>query len=366
MTAGLRLAAATLDGFAAMLGGVGPSGELEPVEPSWTTPNRIVLELPALRLREFADGPGQPVVIVTPFALHGPVLADLAPHHSLVEHLLDSGIRRLLLVECKSAEAHMTFLGIDDYLAQLAIVHDELGSAAALVGLCQGGWLSLMFATRVPSKVARLVLAGSPIDVDAATSSITEIARGLPSDTFHQLVEDGHGRIIGQRMLGFWNARDLERQAVSDVLQIEEPYPELLDRFRAWHSWTVDLPGAYYLQIVDELFRGNKLARGEFCALGRVLELSRVRMPLYLLASEDDEVTPPGQLMAAARLVGTPKSKIRTTLVGGSHLSLFIGETNIKIAWTDIADWLRREGNGKSTRRAGTPRQSARHTLVPP
>src|SRR5215212_7662214 len=61
--------------------------------------------------------------------------------------------------------------------------------------------------------------------------------------------------------------------------------PDLIERFLTWHSWTVDLPGAYYLDVVERLFRNNELCRGSFCALGRRLELSRINHPLYLLAA---------------------------------------------------------------------------------
>jgi len=42
------------------------------------------LDLPALRVRQFSPGKGNPVVLVAPFALHGPVVADLAPDHSIM------------------------------------------------------------------------------------------------------------------------------------------------------------------------------------------------------------------------------------------------------------------------------------------
>ena len=47
---------------------------------------------------------------------------------------------------------------IDTYLADLNVVVDHLGGAVDLIGLCQGGWLSLMYAARFPAKVRRLVL----------------------------------------------------------------------------------------------------------------------------------------------------------------------------------------------------------------
>jgi len=47
----------------------------------------------------------------------------------------------------------MRFFSIDTYVADLNVAVDELGGTVNLVGLCQGGWLSLIYAARFPAKV---------------------------------------------------------------------------------------------------------------------------------------------------------------------------------------------------------------------
>jgi poly(3-hydroxyalkanoate) synthetase len=71
----------------------------------WTTSNRVVVELAALRLRDFslAQEGRHPALVVAAFALHDAALADLAPGHSLVETLLANGCSRIFLAEWKSA-----------------------------------------------------------------------------------------------------------------------------------------------------------------------------------------------------------------------------------------------------------------------
>ena len=120
-------------------------------------------------------------------------------------------------------------------------------------------------------------------------------------------------------------SRGLKEPGAADVLQSDDASEELVARFRVWHAWTLDLPGSYNLQVFEDLFRRNKLARGEFQALGRPVDLSNIRAPLFLIASARDEVTPSEQLMDAKHLVGTRRSQISMTLARGSHLSLFMG-----------------------------------------
>lgn len=74
----------------------------------------------------------------------------------------------------------MKDLEIDQYLAEVNVVVDDLGGQANFVGLCQGGWISAMYAARFPHKVASLVLAGAPIDTDAGNGPVKGMARTLP------------------------------------------------------------------------------------------------------------------------------------------------------------------------------------------
>ena len=337
MSAGLRLCAATLDVFTAM----GSVEDTERPEPRWTTPHAVLLDLPILRLHQFGSASAPPTLIVAPYALHGAVITDLAPGHSLVEQFLVEGLTNLLVLEWKSATPEMRFLGIDDYLAHLCAVVDDLGSPPALVGLCQGGWLSLMFAARFPQKISKIVLAGAPADLDAAPSAIGVATREVAPAVFQALVQENDGLILGKEMLKFWGVRDPEPAALAEILQVELPSASLIESFRIWHGSTVDLPGTYYLQAVERLFRLNDLARGAFVGLGRRLELSDILVPAYLLAADADEVTPWQQVFAARRLLGSPPDQITTALSRGGHLSLFFGADILKGQWRDVARWLK-------------------------
>jgi poly(3-hydroxyalkanoate) synthetase len=102
----------------------------------------------------------------------------------------------------------------------------------------------------------------------------------------------------------------------------------------------VDLPGTYYLQVVQWLYKDNQLANGRFAALGRPIDLSRVRGPIFLLAARDDEIVAPEQLLATRYLVGSKGRQIRKQIVACTHLGLFMGATTLLHTWPKIARWL--------------------------
>lgn len=310
--------------------------------PRWATPNKVVLELPSLRLRDFSTTTsGEPVLICSPFSLHSSTIADFAPDHSLVRALRSSGIGRLFLLEWRSVTPDMRFMSIDNLLADLNVAVDELGGRVRLIGICQGGWMALIYAARFPLKVHRLVIAGAPVDVAAAQSPSAYGAKTMPFSVFRDIVDLGAGRVLGRHALSYWNPFALDTTTIQEILQLPKPPSKRLEaRFRRWHARTIDLPGTYFLQVVQWLFIENRIAEGKFIALGRRIDLKRLKVPTFLLVGQEDELVAPQQLLATARLIGTPKKAVRTLLVDSRHLGLFMGCQTLSDAWPGIARWL--------------------------
>ncbi len=314
-------------------------------EATWTTTNHVRLELPTMRLRDFSTGSeGVPALICAPFALHEATVADFAPRHSLVEALLHGGCHRLFVTDWRSATKDMRLLSVDNYLAELNVAVDEIGAPVDLIGLCQGGVMVLIYAARFPDKVRRLVLAGSPIDIDAGTSLFSATARALPLSTLDEVVNFGDGRMLGQRVMDVLRPTLIGNEGVQ-ILQLdgtkEAEAAALADKFHAWYDRTVDLPGVYYHQLLLWLFKENRLAEGHFPALGREIDLATVRHPLFLLAARDDEFVAPQQLLSVRRLVSTQSDAVDTMTEPCNHLTLFMGRVVLNDAWRRIARWLK-------------------------
>ena len=314
--------------------------------PGWATLNNIVLELKTVQLREFTTSKtGTPALLCAPFALHGAMAADLTPGHSLVAALQRAGLSRIFITDWRSATAEMRHLGIDDYLADLNVLVDEIGPPIDLIGLCQGGWMSLIYAARFPNKIRKLVLVASPIDTAAAPSALSRLADATPLAMFRELVRFGDGLVPGQKVLKLWAPQSVEADDIRKLLQVDESTdPSGLAKveaaFRDWYSWTLDLPGAFFLETVERLYKRNELASGNFTALGRKIDLSALEKPLFLLAAHDDELVAPPQLLAAAHLVGTEPCNRREMTVPGRHLGMFMGRGILENEWPEIVNWL--------------------------
>ncbi|WP_438396211.1 alpha/beta fold hydrolase [Caballeronia sp. DA-9] len=317
------------------------------LQPSFATANRPLLDLRTMVLRDYSSlgAQGLPTIVDAPYAGHRAMIADYQPGQSLMETLRNNGISRLYLTDWKSATDDMKDLEIDQYLAELNVCVDEVGGRVNLVGLCQGGWMSAMYAARFPEKVACLVLAGSPVDTDAGDGPIKRMAHTYPESFYEELVKLGGGLMRGRFMLRGWKNMHPEQHYISEHVDlyehIDDPaYLKKEEAFESWYENPLDLPGRWYLQVIRQIFRENRLAKGTFVALGRTLSLKAITCPVYLLAGESDDITTREQVLDATKYLGTPAEHIVQKLVPGGHIGLFMGSRTLKETWPGIAAWI--------------------------
>ena len=187
-------------------------------------------------------------------------------------------------------------------------------------------------------------MAGAPVDIAARRSGLSAIAEATPLTVFQRLVASGDGRAIGRDLAQFW--RKDTAVEMRESLQTPEPVgsPEFVRLeaiFKSWNAWTIDVPGTYYLEVIEKLYKRNELAAGAFVALGQKIDLSRLRHPMYLLAGNADEVVAPEQLLAMARLVRTRPEHLRHAIAPSNHLGLFMGKQTLEEYWPEIVRWIK-------------------------
>jgi hypothetical protein len=255
------------------------------------------------------DPAKRPFVVVDPRAGHGPGIGGFK-EDSEVGNALKVGhpvyfvtffpdpVPGQRLVDVMLAEAR--------FLEVVRERHPDAPGAPCVIGNCQAGWAIMGLAALRPELPGPLLLAGSPLSYWAGAPGLNPMryAGGLLGGSWPAyLASDlGNGRFDGANLV-----LNFERMNPGNTWWSK--YYNLLDkadteppRFLEFERWW----GGYFLMnreeitaIVDQLFVGNKLARGEIASPdGRLrVDLRSIRSPICVLCSWGDDITPPQQAL---------------------------------------------------------------------
>jgi poly(3-hydroxybutyrate) depolymerase len=316
--------------------------------PSWSSPHEIVFESPVARMRDFSATGSRsgvvPTLVLPPQAGHDSCIVDYSATQSQMRTIVDAGLTRAFTLDWIGATQETKDATIDDYLDVVDRALDHLGGRANLIGDCQGGWLATIYAALRPERVNTLTIAGAPIDFHSGEpvihAALKKLAPNGNLDFYRGLVRAGGGVLSGEHMLAGFIVikpdneigRQLQLLANIDNAAHVERYRE----FEDWFKHTQAIPGAFYLWIVEHLFRDNELVAGRLEVEGQRVDLGRIACPLNLLAGATDHITPPDQVFALAEYAATPAADILKDTAPAGHLGLFMGRDSLRDHWPPL------------------------------
>ena len=315
--------------------------------PSWSNPHEIVFETPIARLRDFSQGTQDdvvPTLVLPPQAGHDSCIVDYSEAQSQVMVIRAAGLTRAYSLDWVGATEATKDASIQDYLDVLARAIEHIGEPVNLIGDCQGGWLATIYAALHPEQVHTLTLAGAPIDMHVGDAAIDDYVKhfsdGGGMAFFEWLVASGGGVLKGELMVAGFIAMKPDDE-ISRQLELlgrtgDAEYVARYTAFEDWFKHTQDIPGAFYLWIVEHLFRDNELFLGRLEIGGERVDLGRISCPLNLLAGAEDHITPPAQLFALTDAVSTPPEQIVERVAQGGHLGLFMGSRALRDDWPPV------------------------------
>lgn len=314
-------------------------------KPEWVTRYRTTKVWPEARLMDFSTSTdGVPTLMLPPQAGHASTIVDYSPDQSQVRTARDAGLENIHVIGWEPATPNTSESSIDRFVQILDEAVEQLGGRVNLIGDCQGGWLAAIYAAVRPESVHSIAVGGAPIDFHAGSSAIQEWVRKFSGSgelaVYRALVELGGGNHLGiNQIRGFKMLEPPEEFARLAGLwgNIQDPkYVQRHIDFTNWFEWGQDVPGAFYLWIVEHLFIRNELVNRQLVVDGQVVDLGRITAPLFMLAGTNDHITPAEQMFALGEHVSTPKAQQHEYLVEAGHLGLFMGHTALDTAWSEV------------------------------
>lgn len=333
--------------------------------PQWATPHQVVAEWSIARLRDFSDHDAPesvPTILLPPHAGHDSCIVDFATDQSQVRTALGAGHTRVYSLDWTGATPETKHSSITTYISVIEQAVDRVGGLANIVGDGQGGWLAAIYAALHPQTVHSLAVAGSPIDYHAGEPLIHDWLRGLTPGYnlgfYRNLVAANGGVLPGDFLLaGFMGMQphnELSRQLQLLANINNQEHVDRYRRFETWFQWTQNIPGDFYLWIIEHLFQKNQLVKGLLVVGGRPVDLARITAPLYLVAGSEDHITPPEQVWALADHVSTPQDQVMKRTASGGHLGMFMGHEALAEHWTPVfRDMIERSGSADRAPRPG-------------
>lgn len=280
------------------------------------TPGSVVFENELIQLIQYtpqtAEVEKTPLLIVPP-CINKYYLLDLGAGNSFVEYAVARG-HQVFLISWRSAVPETQHLTWDDYLKlgpldSVDVVREiaNVDQVHAL-GFCVGGTIlscaAGVLAARGENKLATITLLTTMVDF-ADTGEIGLLIDQNSLDLREATI--GKGGILPGKELAFTfgtlRANDLIWRYVVDSYLKGVP-PEAFDLLY-WDSDSVSLPGPMYCWYTRNAYVENRIKEpGATTQCGERIDLSKVKVPIYLLASREDHIVPWQSAYGSKDLIG--------------------------------------------------------------
>lgn len=226
-----------------------------------------------------------------------------------------------------------------------------------IVGNCQGGWATLILAAANPEITGPLVINGAP--VAAWSGRIGEnpmrYKGGLAGGITPALMmsDMGAGIFDGAHLVHNFEGLNPARNYFGKYFDLYSGVDTDREKFLEFERWW----GGFHLMneqeirwIVENIFIGNRLARGEArIEPGKALDLKAIRSPIIVFASKGDNITPPQQALnwILDTYVDDKEIRIRGQRIiymvheKVGHLGIFVSSSIAKKEHTQVASTLK-------------------------
>ncbi len=317
-------------------------------EAVWRDGNTILYRYRPLGGAGRPGGPGPaariaPLVIV--YALvNRPYMMDLQEDRSLVRRLLEQGLDLYLIDwgypdaadRCTELADYLE-AGIDACVRHVARTHGI--DAVNLLGVCQGGTLSLCYSALHPERVRNLITMVTPVDFHTPGNLLASWARRLDVDALVR----AHGNVPGSLLNAVFVSMQPFRLGQQKYLHLVDAADDRgqLETFMRMEQWIFDSPdqaGEAFRQFVRWFYQENRLIRGTLEIAGRRVDLARITQPVLNVYASRDHLVPPAASIALGSVVG---SRDYTPLsVEAGHIGLYTSARAQRELPGAIAGWL--------------------------
>jgi polyhydroxyalkanoate synthase subunit PhaC len=323
-----------------------------------TTPGKVIYQNELMQLIQYE--PTTENVLRTPLLIVPPwinkfYILDLRPEKSFIKWCVDQGIT-VFVISWVNPDKELGKKTFDDYmkegpLAAMDVIEKVTGEMKVhTAGYCVGGTLLAAtlawLAEKRRVRVSSATLFAAQVDFTHAGDLLVFV----DEDQISALERDmqASGVLEGSKMAMAFNmlrSNDLIwSYVVSNYLKGQPPSSfDLLH----WNSDATRMPAANHSYYLRNCYLENRLSTGSMVLDNTLLDLSKVKVPVYNLATREDHIAPADSVLYGSQFFGGP---VQFVLSGSGHIAGVVNPpsqakyqfwTNDKIKDVTLSDWLK-------------------------
>ncbi|MCS7130077.1 MAG: alpha/beta fold hydrolase [Archaeoglobaceae archaeon] len=282
-----------------------------------------------------------PVLICYAF-INRPVILDLHEEVSVIKRLLEAGLD-IWMVDWGYPSFADRHLRISDYIDYLDFCVDLVRrerkvDKLTLHGYCLGSTLAVIYSALYPEKIKNLIIQTPPINFDTE-NTLAIWAKSIDPRKISKALFNASGDLLNLAFL-----------LVDPIRLIVGKYQSLINSFEDEKSvkdfffmdhWIFDSPsvaGDVFEEFILRWYHGNEVMNGNYEIEGKKVDISKIDMPVLVLAAEKDHITPPESVIPFFEKIPSRDKKMLLSEKG--HIGLSVSKTSHSKIWPEAIRWI--------------------------
>jgi polyhydroxyalkanoate synthase len=323
-----------------------------------TTPGKVIYQNELMQLIQYT--PATETVLRTPLLIVPPwinkfYILDLKPEKSYIKWCVDQGIT-VFVISWVNPDRELGKKTFDDYMKQgpltaMDVIEKVTGELKVhTAGYCVGGTLLASTLAWLAEKRRQRVTSATFFAAQVDFTHAGDLLVFVDEDQISALERDMEtaGVLEGSKMAMAFNmlrSNDLIwSYVISNYLKGQPPSSfDLLH----WNSDATRMPAANHSYYLRNCYLENRLTTGSMVLDNTLLDLSRVKVPVYNLATREDHIAPAESVLYGSQFFGGP---VKYVLSGSGHIAGVVNPpasgkyqywTNDNTGDVKLADWIK-------------------------
>jgi polyhydroxyalkanoate synthase subunit PhaC len=323
-----------------------------------TTPGKVIFQNELMQLIQYT--PATESVLRTPLLIVPPwinkfYILDLKPDKSFIKWCVDQGVT-VFVISWVNPDKGLGAKTWEDYmkegpLAAMDAIERITGEMKVhTMGYCVGGTLLATTLAWLAEKRRVRVTSATFLAAQVDFTHAGDLLVFVDEDQISAMERDMRtsGVLEGSKMAMAFNmlrSNDLIwSYVVSNYLKGKPPSSfDLLH----WNSDATRMPAANHSYYLRNCYLENRLSSGTMVLDNTLLDLSKVKVPVYNLATREDHIAPADSVLYGSQFFGGP---VKYVLSGSGHIAGVVNPpasgkyqywTNDNIKDVTLADWVK-------------------------